>query len=87
MAPTDSNDALIDNPTFANQAYPLNQYGRAGGYVQVPDVNTLKNTNSNEGEYDYTDATILNEGQQAARTTNHILIHLILHHIERHHLF
>jgi outer membrane protein OmpA-like peptidoglycan-associated protein len=68
MAPTDSNDALIDTSVFANQVYPLNQYGRDGGYVQVPDVNTLKNTNSNEGEYDYSDATILNEAQQAART-------------------
>ncbi len=68
MAPTDSNDALIDTSVFANQVYPLNQYGRDGGYIQVPDVNTLKNTNSNEGEYDYSDATILNEAQQAART-------------------
>jgi outer membrane protein OmpA-like peptidoglycan-associated protein len=68
MAPVDSPDFLIDTPFFSNFAYPLNQYGRSGGYVQVADVNTLKNTNSNEGEYDYTDADIVNEGQQAART-------------------
>ena len=69
MAPTDSDDSLIDTPFFANtKAFPLNQYGSTGGYKQVPDVNTLKNTNPNEGEYDYSDANILAEGQQAART-------------------
>ena len=47
----DSPDALIDLPTFANSLYPLNQWGNEGGYEQVQDVNALKNTKSNQGEY------------------------------------
>lgn len=68
LSPTDSNDALIDTAIFANQAYPLNQYGASGGYKQVIDPNTLKNTNSNEGEYDYADANLLSEAAVAAQT-------------------
>lgn len=69
MAPTDSADFLIDTPFFANlTAFPINQYGLPGGYKQVRDVNTLRNTNPNEGEYDFTDANIISEAQQAART-------------------
>jgi hypothetical protein len=57
----DSPDQLIDVPTFANQLYPLNQYGNEGGYEQVPDPNGLLNTKSNEGEYGYQDANILGQ--------------------------
>ncbi len=39
----DSPDSLIDTPIFANQLYPLNQYGNEGGYKQVPDPNALLN--------------------------------------------
>jgi len=55
----DSPDQLIDEPSFANQLYPLNQYGNEGGYEQVPDPNGLLNTKSNEGEYGYQDANII----------------------------
>lgn len=47
----DSPDQLIDEPTFANQLYPLNQWGAEGGYRQAPDPNGLTNTKSNQGEY------------------------------------
>jgi len=57
----DSPDSLIDTPIFANQLYPLNQYGNEGGYKQVPDPNALLNTKSNEGEYGYQDATIVDQ--------------------------
>jgi len=57
----DSPDQLIDEPSFANQLYPLNQYGNEGGYEQVPDPNGLLNTKSNEGEYGYQDANILGQ--------------------------
>lgn len=57
----DSPDRLIDEPTFANQLYPLNQYGNEGGYEQVPDPNGLSNTKSNEGEYGYQDANIIDQ--------------------------
>ncbi len=55
----DSPDQLIDEPSFANQLYPLNQYGNEGGYEQVPDPGALLNTKSNEGEYGYQDANIV----------------------------
>jgi hypothetical protein len=58
----DSPDALIDQPTFANTLYPLNQYGAEGGYEQVRDPGTLQNTNSNEGEYGVQDANLLQTG-------------------------
>ena len=55
----DSPDQLIDDPLFANQLFPLNQYGSDGGYVQTRDPNVLNNTNSNEGEYGVQDAHII----------------------------
>jgi hypothetical protein len=66
-AVVDSPDGLIDRPVFANRLYPLNQYGAQGGYIQTRDPNTLNNTHSNEGEYGYQDADILQEGYQEAR--------------------
>jgi len=63
----DSPDSLIDQPTFANQLYPLNQYGSQGGYVQVRDPNTLQNTNSNEGEYGVQDANIIQQASVFSR--------------------
>ena len=57
----DSPDQLIDIPSFANQLYPLNQYGNEGGYEQVPDPGALLNTKSNEGEYGFQDANILDQ--------------------------
>lgn len=63
----DSPDQLIDNPTLANRLYPLNQYGSAGGYVQTRDPNRLLNVNPNEGEYDTSDATIINQATTQAR--------------------
>jgi hypothetical protein len=57
----DSPDQLIDVPSFANQLYPLNQYGNEGGYEQVPDPNALMNTKSNEGEYGFQDAHIVDQ--------------------------
>ena len=57
----DSPDQLIDTPSFANNLYPLNQYGNEGGYEQVPDPNGLNNTKSNEGEYGYQDANIVDQ--------------------------
>ena len=68
LAPVDSDDTLIDTPKLANTLYPLNQYGADGGYRQVKDVNVLNNTNSNEGEYGYQDANIIDEGFIAAQT-------------------
>jgi hypothetical protein len=66
LAPVDTPDALIDTSTLANNLYPLNQYGQFGGYTKVRDVNTLRNTRSNEGEYGYDDADKLAQGYQAA---------------------
>ena len=57
----DSPDKLIDEPSFANKLFPLNQYGNEGGYEQVPDPNALLNTKSNEGEYGYQDANIVDQ--------------------------
>jgi hypothetical protein len=57
----DSPDQLIDEPSFANQLYPLNQYGNDGGYEQVPDPNGLLNNKSNEGEYGFQDAHIVDQ--------------------------
>jgi hypothetical protein len=48
---TDSPDQLIDQPTFANKLYPLNQWGSDGGYKDVSDVGVLNNSKSNKGEY------------------------------------
>jgi hypothetical protein len=65
----DSPDQLIDNPSLANQLYPLNRYGNEGGYQQVPDPNGLTNTISNQGEYGpgQQDAHIVDEGYDAVR--------------------
>jgi len=65
----DSPDQLIDNPSLANQLYPLNRYGNEGGYLQVPDPNGLTNTISNQGEYGpgQQDAHIVDEGYDAVR--------------------
>jgi len=57
----DSPDQLIDEPSFANQLFPLNQWGNEGGYKQVPDPNGLMNTKSNDGEYGFQDANIVNQ--------------------------
>lgn len=67
LSVVDSNDALIDTPVLANQLYPLNQYGADGGFTQIANPNTLNNTNSNEGEYGFQDADLVNEGPQAAQ--------------------
>ena len=58
----DSPDQLIDEPSFANVLYPLNQYGAEGGYKQVPDPSANLNTKSNEGEYGYQDANLVDTG-------------------------
>ena len=57
----DSPDKLIDEPSFANKLFPLNQYGNEGGYKQAPDPGALLNTKSNEGEYGYQDANIVGQ--------------------------
>jgi outer membrane protein OmpA-like peptidoglycan-associated protein len=57
----DSPDQLIDEPSLANKLFPLNQYGNDGGYRQAPDPNGLLNSKSNEGEYGYQDANIVDE--------------------------
>jgi hypothetical protein len=63
----DSPDQLIDVPSFANQLYPLNQYGNEGGYEQVPDPGALLNTKSNEGEYGFQDANIVDQSFPASQ--------------------
>ena len=55
----DSPDQLIDEPSFANKLFPLNQWGNEGGYKQVPDPGGLLNTKSNDGEYGFQDANIV----------------------------
>ena len=57
----DSPDQLIDDPSFANKLYPLNEWGSEGGYKQVPDPNGLLNTISNQGEYGFQDAQIVQQ--------------------------
>jgi hypothetical protein len=57
----DSPDQLIDEPSLANKLFPLNQYGNEGGYRQAPDPTGLLNSKSNEGEYGYQDANIVDE--------------------------
>lgn len=63
----DSPDVLIDEPRFANQLYKNNQYGAEGGYKQVPDPGSLNGTKSNEGEYGYQDANILDQSSLEAK--------------------
>jgi len=67
LSPVDTDDSLIDTPILANLLYPLNQYGAEGGYKQVPYIGALQNTNSNEGEYGFQDANIIDEGFSAAQ--------------------
>ena len=67
LSPVDTDDTLIDTPILANLLYPLNQYGAEGGYKQTPFIGTLNNTNSNEGEYGFQDANIIDEGFTAAQ--------------------
>jgi len=55
----DSPDELISNDPFAQQLYPLNEYGPEGGY----NLNITYNgpplpVNSNQGEYDPTDTVL-----------------------------
>jgi hypothetical protein len=65
----DSPDVLIDEPSFANKLYPLNEWGAEGGYKQVPDPNGLLNSISNQGEYGpgQQDAHILDQGIAEAK--------------------
>jgi hypothetical protein len=64
---TDSPDVLIDESGFAKNLYKNNQYGSEGGYKQVPDPTALLNTKSNEGEYGYQDANIVDDGYAATQ--------------------
>jgi hypothetical protein len=64
---TDSPDVLIDEPSFSRNLYKNNQYGAEGGYKQVPDPTALLNSKSNEGEYGYQDANIVDEGYAATQ--------------------
>ena len=63
----DSPDQLIDEPSFANKLYPLNQWGNEGGYKQVPDPIGNTNTKSNYGEYGFQDANILSEAEPESK--------------------
>jgi hypothetical protein len=65
----DSPDVLIDEPSFANKLYPLNEWGAEGGYRQVPDPNGLLNSISNQGEYGpgQQDAHIIDQGIAEAK--------------------
>lgn len=63
----DSPDELIDNPTFANNLYPLNQYGNDGGYEVVRDPTSLANTKTNEGEYNFQDGDIVNQSTEQSK--------------------
>jgi hypothetical protein len=63
----DSPDELIDDPTFSNSLYPLNQYGAEGGYKIVGDVGRLNNTRSNQGEYGFQDANIFEQSEVESR--------------------
>jgi hypothetical protein len=58
----DSPDNLIDEPIFAKNLYKNNRYGAEGGYKPVPDTSGLLNTKSNDGEYGFQDAKILDQG-------------------------
>lgn len=72
----DSPDQLIDTPFYANQLYPLNEYGANGGFNQVAQPNRLTNTVSGRGEYGVQFANILDEAsveankQQGWKTLN-----------------
>ena len=66
----DSPDSLIDTPVFANQLYPLNQYGADGGFNQYADPNVLNGTQSGDGEYGVQDANIIDEAAVQANGQN-----------------
>jgi len=68
LAVIDSPDGLIDNPTFANNLYPLNIWGADGGFKQAPDPTGLNNTVSNQGEYGpgQQDARIISQANRSA---------------------
>jgi hypothetical protein len=70
LSVVDSPDGLIDNPTFANKLYPLNEWGADGGYKQTQDPTGLSNTISNQGEYGpgQQDAHIIDQAARAAYT-------------------
>ncbi|NBU81299.1 MAG: hypothetical protein EBS55_06595, partial [Flavobacteriaceae bacterium] len=54
-----SPDELITNGVFANQLYPLNEYGPNGGYNLIINYNNPPlPVNSNQGEYDPTDTVL-----------------------------
>jgi len=65
----DSPDSLIDSPIFANNLYPLNEWGANGGYQQVIDPTGLNNNVSNQGEYGpgQQNAHLIDEAQIAAK--------------------
>jgi outer membrane protein OmpA-like peptidoglycan-associated protein len=60
----DSPNELISNSPYANQAYPLNEYGPEGGFNQTITFNgPILPVNSNQGEYspNETQMDLLNE--------------------------
>jgi hypothetical protein len=60
----DSPDELINSDPFAQQLYPLNQYGPSGGYnIQITYNGIPQPVESNQGEYELTDTKLdlLNE--------------------------
>jgi hypothetical protein len=63
----DSPDELIDQPIFAKELYAKNQYGAEGGYKQAPDPTGLLGNKSNEGEYGFQDANILDQALPASK--------------------
>jgi hypothetical protein len=69
LSVVDSPDGLIDNPTFANSLFPINEFGPIGGYQQVIDPTGLNNTISNRGPYGpgQEDARIIDEARIAAQ--------------------
>jgi hypothetical protein len=60
----DSPDNLIDTAVYANQAYTRNQFGTIGGYKIVTDIFKLRNTKTNNGEYNYSKASTLKNNLQ-----------------------
>jgi len=67
LSVVDSPDSLIDTPIYSNNLYPLNQYGSEGGYKIVGDIGRLNNTKSNEGEYGFQDANILEQAEPESK--------------------
>ena len=46
---TDSNNQLVSTNVFAENLYPLNEYGPEGGYGQPIGINSIASTNNPEG--------------------------------------